>query len=64
MAPLPAGDVEDARAGGKLEELEQPRHLVPVTLQGEERLVLEEVLIVEVAAPPLGGLLQKKTGSR
>jgi hypothetical protein len=65
MATLPTGHVEDARAGGQLQYLEQARDLSSVTLEREERFVLEQVLGVEVRRPPVGlrgG--QKKTGSR
>lgn len=71
MAPLAAGTIQHACAGGQLEELEQTRDLAPVLLRPEDRLVLEEILRVEIRAPPLGGGAavparrpQKKTGSR
>lgn len=65
VATLPARHVEDARAGGQLQDLEQTRDLSSVTLEREERFVLQQVLGVEVRRPPVGlrgG--QKKTGSR
>ena len=53
VAPLAARHVEDAGAGRKREHLHQPAHLVPVLLRREQRLVLAQVLGVEVRRPPL-----------
>lgn len=67
MASLPARHVEDACAGRKREHVDQPRDLVPVTGKVEDRLVLEQVVRVEVGRPPVGRLArlaQKNTGSR
>jgi hypothetical protein len=67
MPPLAAWNVEDARARRKAEDVDQARDLAAIALDGEERLVLEQILIVEVRLPPLGALFsgaQKKTGSR
>ena len=61
MPPLPARHVEDPRIGGQAEDVHDPRHVAPVLLEREDRLVLEQVLRVEVVAPPLR---QKNTGSR
>jgi hypothetical protein len=67
MSSLAAWNVEDARARRKAEDVDQARDLAAIALDGEERLVLEQILIVEVRLPPLGALFlgaQKKTGSR
>ena len=56
VSSLPARDVEDARARGKTQDVHQARDFAPVALEGEKRLVLEQVLAVEVTLPPLGGL--------
>ena len=67
MPALPARDVEDARAGGKRQDLEESGHLAPVAREIEDRLVFEQVVGVEVGLPPLAGRAgarQKKTGSR
>jgi hypothetical protein len=67
MSSLTARDVEHARAGRKSEHIDQTRRLTPIALEREQRLVLEQILIVEVRLPPFGALLgqaQKKTGSR
>ena len=67
VPPLPARDVEDARARRQGQQLDEPRDLVPVTYEFEDRLVLEQVLRVEVAGPPVRSLrsrAQKNTGSR
>jgi hypothetical protein len=67
VSSLAARNVEDARAGRKAEDVDQARNLAAIALEREQRLVLEEILIVEVRLPPLGALFlgaQKKTGSR
>jgi hypothetical protein len=77
VAPLPAGAVEDARAGRQREQVDEPRDLPAVALRREERLVLLQVVGVEVGRPPVGGAglrapgrrrrarrAQKNTGSR
>ena len=63
MPPLTAGTVEDPRADGEIEDVDQPRDLQPVARGIEERLVLQEVAGVEVARPPVRRA-QKNTGSR
>lgn len=64
MAPLPARNIEEARADGKLEQVEQARDVAPILFRREERFVFEEIVSVEVRRPPLGPLGQKNTGSR
>src|ERR1035437_2940905 len=61
MPSLPARHVEQPRIRGQFEHVEDPRHVAPVPLRSEDRLVLEQVLRVEVPTPPLR---QKNTGSR
>ena len=56
VASLPARDVEQARAGWKAEDVDQSRDFVPVALERKQRLVLEQVLPVEVALPPFAPL--------
>jgi hypothetical protein len=53
MAPLPTRHVEDARARGQLEDLEQTRGLAPVALEREERFVFKQVLGIEIRRPPI-----------
>lgn len=62
VAPLAAGTVENASADREREDLDEARDLTTIANQIEQRLVLEEIGLVEVRAPPLPG--QKKTGSR
>jgi hypothetical protein len=67
VTALSARDVEHPRARRKPEHVDQPRGLMAIALEREQRLVLEQVLVVEVRLPPLVPLLfraQKKTGSR
>jgi hypothetical protein len=67
MPPLAAWNVENACARREAEDVHQARDLAAIALEREQRLVLEQILIVEVRLPPLGALLlgaQKKTGSR
>ena len=61
VSPLAARHVEDPRVGRQPEHVHDPRHVAPVELGREDRLVLEQVLRVEVVAPPFH---QKNTGSR
>jgi hypothetical protein len=67
MSSLAAWNVEDSRARRKAEDVDQARDFAAIALEREQRLVLEQIVIVEVRLPPLGALLlgaQKKTGSR
>jgi hypothetical protein len=64
VSSLPARHVEDACTRRKLQNIEQPRYFVPVALEREEGLVLEQILGVEIRRPPVGFGDQKKTGSR
>ena len=54
VAALPAGDVEDARADVESENFDEPRDFLAIALEGEQRLIFSEVLIVEVGRPPVG----------
>jgi hypothetical protein len=45
---LSTWSVENARAGGKSNHVEQARDFVPVALEAEDGLILEQVLRVEV----------------
>jgi hypothetical protein len=62
MPPLSARNVEDARAGGGAEDVDEPRDFVAIALEGEERLVLEQVLGVEVVRPPVSGIRRRLAG--
>jgi hypothetical protein len=64
MSALTAGHIEDARPDGKLEEVDQPGGVAAILLRGEKRLVLEQIVGVEVRRPPLRPSAQKNTGSR
>jgi hypothetical protein len=55
MPSLPAWDVEDARSRGQCEHVHEARDLATVTLLGEDRLVFEQIVGVEVRLPPIGG---------
>jgi hypothetical protein len=55
VPPLSARDVEDARSGRKSEQLNETSYFVAVTLEGEDGLVFEQVLSVEVGLPPFSG---------
>jgi hypothetical protein len=64
---LSAGTVQYSRTDRKLQQLDEARDLAAIALRIEQRLVLAEILLVEVAAPPLadrGKARQKNTGSR
>jgi hypothetical protein len=64
MAPLPTWRIEDARANGKSEHVDDARGLGSIPLRGEDRRVLEKVVRIEIAFPPLRLSTQKNTGSR
>lgn len=70
MAPLTAGTVEHTRTSRQLEHVEQSRNLPPILDEVEDRLVLVQVLRVELRLPPRRGRrrpgtrTQKNTGSR
>jgi hypothetical protein len=67
MSSLAAWNVEDSRARRKAEDVDQARDFAAIALEREQRLVLEQIVIVEVRLPPFGALglrAQKKTGSR
>jgi hypothetical protein len=49
---LPARDVEDPRPDWLPHHLDESSDLATILLEGEERLVLEEILLVEVRCPP------------
>ena len=51
---LPARNVEDAGAGGQLEDLDQSGDFTPVALEREQRFVFLEILGVEIGRPPVG----------
>ena len=56
VASLAARHVEHARAGRKAEHVDEARDLATIALERKERLVLEQILRVEVALPPFGGV--------
>jgi hypothetical protein len=64
VAALAARHIENARPRGKLQQIDETRDFPAVALEREERLVLEEIMRVEVRRPPVGFRRQKKTGSR
>ncbi len=64
VAPLTAGHVENARASRQSKKLDEPRSLLAVALEREERAVLQQIVGVERGLPPLLRFLQKNTGSR
>ena len=64
MTSLSAGYIEDSRLCRKLEYIEKARDFLTIAFQFEDWLVLEKVVRIEISLPPLGFLLQKKTGSR
>jgi hypothetical protein len=52
VTPLATRYVENARANRKPQDVDQPRDFASILLEREERLVLEEILFVEVRCPP------------
>ena len=64
MAALSARRVEHTSSYGKSQDVDDPRHLGAIALRSEDRCVLEKVLRIEIAFPPLRAARQKKTFSR
>jgi hypothetical protein len=61
---LAARTIQNARADGQLEDVDQPADLTAIAGEIEERFVLEEIPLVEERRPPIGRRFgQKKTGS-
>jgi hypothetical protein len=56
VTALPARHVEDPCASGQREDLHQPSDFFAVPGEAEDRLVLEQVVGVEVGRPPITGL--------
>src|SRR5690606_27192912 len=55
MPALTTGAVEHAGARRQAQYVEQPRYLTTIPFRCEERLILEQVLVVEVRRPPVRG---------
>jgi hypothetical protein len=71
VTSLSARHVEQSSAGRESEQIDEPADLPPIAAEVEDRLILEQVVLVEVLRPPIGGRRslclargQKKTGSR
>ena len=64
MTPLPARNVEDARASRQSKQIDEAGDFMAITLGREKRPVLEEIVAVERGLPPLSRWRQKNTGSR
>jgi hypothetical protein len=64
MPTLAARHVENARAGRHSEDVDHSRDFLSISLELEDRLVLEKVVGIEVRLPPFAFFLQKNTGSR
>ena len=64
VTALTTWNVEDARADGQSQNVEQSRYLAPIAFRSKKRLVLEEIVGVKRGFPPLTAFLQKNTGSR
>lgn len=60
---LPAWHVQDSRSRRQSKNIEKSRDFVPVILEREYRLILEEIVGIKIRLPPFSFLFQKKTGS-
>ena len=47
MTPLPAGNVQHARANRQTQELDETSYFLAVTLESEKKTVLPEIMGVE-----------------
>ena len=59
VAAVAARNIEDLRAGAELEHIEHARDLSPIAFGRENGLVLEQVLLVKIRAPPLGARVRR-----
>ena len=71
VPPLATRHIQNPGTCGESEQVDDSRRLGPISLQSEERLVLEKIVGVEVGLPPfiaghpvLPRVGQKNTGSR
>ncbi len=64
VSSLSARDIENASTRRQSKKLDESRRLLTITLECEQKSVLEKVVGVKSGFPPLLRLLQKKTGSR
>ena len=64
MPSLSAGRVQNPGTGREAEYLDEPACFAAITLWSEDGGVLEKILRIEIAFPPLRAARQKKTGSR
>ena len=63
-APDTRRERRDAHADAAGHQDVEPARLGAITLRCEDRRVLEKILRIEIAFPPLRPARQKKTGSR
>ena len=64
MPSLSAWRVENPGADRETKYLDEPARLSAVAFRCEDRGILEKILRIEIAFPPLRTVRQKKTGSR
>jgi hypothetical protein len=64
VASLATWSIENARAHGKSQNLDDTCDFRAVALRSENGSVLEEIMRIEIAFPPLRLSIQKNTGSR
>ena len=64
MPALTAWSIEYARPDRESKNFYDPRSFRAIALSGEYRRVLEKVMRIEIAFPPLRLASQKNTGSR
>jgi hypothetical protein len=64
VASLTTWSIENARADGKSQNFDDTRDFGAITLRSKDGSVLEEIMRIEIAFPPLRLSTQKNTGSR
>ena len=64
VAALATWRIENSGADRKPQNVDDTRHFPAITLRGEDGSVLEEIMRIEIAFPPLRLSTQKNTGSR
>ena len=64
MASLTTWSIENARSDRKSQNFDDTRDLGAIALRSENWSVLEEIMRIEIAFPPLRLSTQKNTGSR
>jgi hypothetical protein len=62
VSPLAARAIENARADGKFQDLDQAADVTPIALEIEEGLVFDQIPVIEVRGPPIRERREERGG--